>query len=155
MPVVLADSQSTLPQAQASELAADPSDTEQVGGREQVWLEAVHFLNGAQSTLPQAQASELAADPSLIEQVGYWLHLFVDAEQNRPVLSVDSQSTLPQAQASELAAEPSDTEHVGILLHLLEVVQTYFWVAYLHLSSLNLKSSTLSKFQAPSQQFAV
>ena len=31
MPVVLGDSQSTLPQAQAAGLAADPSDTEQEG----------------------------------------------------------------------------------------------------------------------------
>ena len=35
MPVVPADSQSTLPHAHAAELAADPSDTEHAGGREQ------------------------------------------------------------------------------------------------------------------------
>ena len=84
MPVVLGDSQSTLPQAQAAGLAADPSDTEQLGGREQVLEDFVHTspvpdprVLLEQSTLPQAQASELAADPSDTEQEGILRHSFL------------------------------------------------------------------------------
>ena len=124
MPVVLADSQSTLPQAQAAELAEDPSDTEQLGGREQVLEDFVHTspvpdprVLLEQSTLPQAQAAELAADPSVKVQGECLLHRFSDCLQNMPVVLADSQSTLPQAQASELAADPSDTEQEGILRH--------------------------------------
>ena len=120
MPVVLADSQSTLPQAQAAELAADPSDTEQVWGREQVLVDFVHTSPVPdprelleQSTLPQAQAAELAADPSDTVQGACLLHRFSDCLQNIPV----AQSTPPQAQAAELAADPSDTAQVGILRH--------------------------------------
>ena len=79
MPVVLADSQSTLPQAQASELTKDPS----------VIVQSVPFLHlfsdclqnmpvvlaDSQSTLPQAQAAELAADPSDTEHVAILLHM--------------------------------------------------------------------------------
>ena len=78
MPVVLADSQSTLPQAQASELAADPS----------VIIQFVPFLHlfsdclqnipvesaDSQSALPHAQDSELAEDPS------------IDGQQYRPAM---------------------------------------------------------------------
>ena len=78
MPVVAGVSQSTLPQAQASELAADPSDTEQLGGREQVLEDFVHTspvpdprVLLEQSTLPQAQAAELAEDPSIERQSQY------------------------------------------------------------------------------------
>ena len=81
MPVVLADSQSTLPQAQASELAAEPS----------VIVQFVPFLHrfsdclqnmpvvlaDSQSTLPQAQASEFTADPSDTEQEGILRHWFL------------------------------------------------------------------------------
>ena len=41
MPVVMGDSQSTLPHAQAAELADDPSDTEQLGGRKHLLLDNV------------------------------------------------------------------------------------------------------------------
>ena len=41
MPVVSGDSQSALPQAQAAELAKDPSDIEQVGGREHMLFDNV------------------------------------------------------------------------------------------------------------------
>ena len=78
MPVVAGDSQSTMPQAQASELATDPSDTEQLGGREQVLEGFVHTspvpdprVLLEQSTLPQAQATELAEDPSIERQSQY------------------------------------------------------------------------------------
>ena len=77
MPVVAGDSQSALPQEQASELAADPSVTSQVGGREHTLLDESQTLNGAQSMLPQAQASELAAEPSVTEQVGILRHWFL------------------------------------------------------------------------------
>ena len=76
--------QSTLPQAQASELATEPSDTEQLGGREQVLEDFVHTspvpdprVLLEQSTLPQAQASELAAEPSDTEQEGILRHSFL------------------------------------------------------------------------------
>ena len=86
MPVLPGDSQSTLPQAQASELAADPSVSEQVNGREHKLLDELQTLNGAQSTLPQAQASELAADPFDTEQGACLLHRFSDRLQNMPVV---------------------------------------------------------------------
>ena len=78
MPVESADWQSTLPHAQAAELAEEPSDTEQVGGREQVLDDFVHTspvpdprMLLEQSTLPQAQAAELAEDPSIERQSQY------------------------------------------------------------------------------------
>ena len=84
MPVVSGDSQSTLPQAQDSELAEEPSDTEQVGGREQVLDDFVHTspvpdprMLLEQSTLPHAQAAELAEDPSDTAQVGILRHWFL------------------------------------------------------------------------------
>ena len=74
MPVVLGDSQSTLPQAQASELAADPSDTVHGACLLHRFSDCLQnmpvVLADSQSILPQAQASELAADPSDTEQVG-------------------------------------------------------------------------------------
>ena len=76
MPVLPGDSQSTLPQAQASELAKDAFVTAQVDGREHTLLDELQTLNGAQSTLPQAQASELAADPSVTEQGACLRHWF-------------------------------------------------------------------------------
>ena len=84
MPVVLADSQSTLPQAQASELATDPSFTEQIRGREQVLVDFVHTspvpdprILLEQSALPHAQIAELAEDPSDTAQVGILRHWFL------------------------------------------------------------------------------
>ena len=74
MPVVLGDSQSTLPQAQAAGLAADPSDTAHgacllhrfSASLQNMPVESADW----QSTLPHAQAAELAADPSDTEQSG-------------------------------------------------------------------------------------
>ena len=117
MPVESADWQSTLPQAQAPELAKDPSDAEQVGAREHMLLDNVQDWNCAQSALPQAQAAELAADPSDTVHGACLLHRFSASLQNRPVESADWQSALPHAQAAELAADPSDTAQVGILRH--------------------------------------
>ena len=77
MPVVPAVSQSALPHAQAAELAADPSDTEQVGAREHMLLGNVQAWYCAQSALPQAQAAELAEDPSDTAQVGILRHWFL------------------------------------------------------------------------------
>ena len=69
---------------QAAELATDPLDTEQLGGREQVLEDFVHTspvpdprVLLEQSTLPQAQASELAAEPSDTGQVGILRHWFL------------------------------------------------------------------------------
>ena len=107
MPVESADSQSALPHAQAAELAADPSDTEQVGGREHMLLGNVQAWYCAQSALPHAQAAELAADPSVTVHGACLLHRFSDCLQNMPVESADSQSALPQAQAAVLAEDPS------------------------------------------------
>ena len=86
MPVVLAVSQSTLPQAQAALFAEDPSVIEHAGGREHVLVDASHnnpvpapasFV--LQSALPQAQADGgLAAEPSVVAQVGIARHLFWD-----------------------------------------------------------------------------
>ena len=81
MPVVLADSQSTLPQAQASELAADPSvkvQGECLLHRFSDCLQNMPVVLGdSQSTLPQAQAAELAAEPSDTEHVGILRHWFL------------------------------------------------------------------------------
>ena len=114
MPVESADWQSTLPHAHSAELAEDPSDTEQSGGREQVLDDFVHTspvpdprVLLEQSTLPQAQASELAADPSVKVQGECLLHRFSDCLQNMPVVLADLQSILPQEQAAELAEDPS------------------------------------------------
>ena len=72
MPVVVLDSQSTLPQAQASKLAADPFVTEHGACLLHLFSDCLQnmplVLGDSQSTLPQAQASELAADPSVTEQ---------------------------------------------------------------------------------------
>ena len=128
MPVEPADSQSALPHAQAAGLAEDLSDTEQVGGREQVLDDFVHTspvpdprMLLEQSTLPHAQAAGLAEDPSDTEHGACLLHRFSVCLQNMPVVLEDSQSTLPHAQAAELAEDPSDTEQVGILRHWLSV----------------------------------
>ena len=77
MPVESADLQSTLPHAQAAELAEDPSDTGQVGGREHVLREAIQDLYGTQSTLPQAHGTKLAEDPSDTEHAGILRHRFL------------------------------------------------------------------------------
>ena len=74
MPVESADWQSTLPHAQAAGLAADPSDTAQVGGREHMLLDTVQAWYCAQSALPQAQAAVLAEEPSDTAQVGILWH---------------------------------------------------------------------------------
>ena len=84
MPVVPAVLQSTLPQAQADGLAAEPSDIEQTEGglllhvsvTETQYMPVV--LAVSQSTLPQAQADGLAAEPSVMAQVGIARHLFWD-----------------------------------------------------------------------------
>ena len=72
MPVVTGDWQSTLPQAQASELAADPSVIAQFVPFLHRFSDCLQnmpvVLADSQSTLPQAQASELAADPSIERQ---------------------------------------------------------------------------------------
>ena len=75
MPVVSGDSQSALPQAQAAELAEDPSDT--VHGACLLHLFSDSLQNipvvsaDSQSALPHAQAAELAADPSIERQSQY------------------------------------------------------------------------------------
>jgi hypothetical protein len=78
---VLGDSQSTVPQAQASELATDPSVIVQSVPFLQRFSDCLQnmpvVLEELQSTLPQAQASELATDPSDTEQVGILRHLFL------------------------------------------------------------------------------
>ena len=124
MPVVAGDSQSTLPQAQAAGLAAEPS----------VFVQFVPFLHrfsdclqnmpvesaDSQSTLPHAQAAELAADPSDTEQSGGREQVLDDFVHTSPVPDpriLLEQSALPQAQAAELAEDPSDTAQVGILRH--------------------------------------
>ena len=75
MPVVLADSQSTLPQAQASELAADPSVKVQGECLLHRFSDCLQnmpvVLADSQSTLPQAQAAKLAEDPSIERQSQY------------------------------------------------------------------------------------
>ena len=72
MPVVLADSQSTLPHAHAAVLAADPSDTEHGACLLHLFSDCLQnmpvVLADSQSTLPHAQASELAVDPSIERQ---------------------------------------------------------------------------------------
>ena len=81
MPVVLGDSQSTLPQAQAAGLAADPSDTAHgacllhrfSASLQNMPVESADW----QSALPHAQAAELAADPSDTAQVGILRHWFL------------------------------------------------------------------------------
>ena len=79
MPVVAGDSQSTLPQAQASELAADPSVKVQGSYLLHRFSTALQnmpvVLEDSQSTLPHAQAAGLAAEPSDTEHVGILLHL--------------------------------------------------------------------------------
>ena len=124
MPVVLADSQSILPQAQASELAADPSVKVQGECLLHRFSDCLQnmpvVLADSQSTLPQAQAAELATDPSDTEQVGGREQVLEEFMHTSPVPNprvLLEQSTLPQAQASELAADPSDTEQEGILRH--------------------------------------
>ena len=75
MPVVAGDSQSTLPQAQAAELAADPSvkvQGECLLHRFSDCLQNIPVvLADSQSTLPQAQAAVLAEDPSIERQSQY------------------------------------------------------------------------------------
>ena len=89
MPVESADWQSTLPHAQAAELAADPSVT----------LHGACLLHrfsdcrqnmpvvaaDSQSTLPHAQAAELAEEPSDTEQVGGREQLLDDFVHTSPV----------------------------------------------------------------------
>ena len=81
MPVVLADLQSTLPQAQAPELAAEPSDTAHGACLVHLFSDCLQnkpvVLEDSHSTLPQAQAPELAAEPSDIAQAGILRHWFL------------------------------------------------------------------------------
>ena len=85
MPVVPAVSQSTLPQAQADGLAAEPSDIEQTEGglllhvsvAETQYMPVVPALSQS-SLLPHAQADGLAAEPSVVAQTGPLRHLFWD-----------------------------------------------------------------------------
>ena len=109
--------QSTLPHAQAAELATDPS--EKLHGasllhrfsdcQQNIPVESADW----QSTLPHAQAAELAEDPSDAEQVGGREHMLLDNVQAWNC----AQSALPHAQAAELAKDPSDTAQAGILRH--------------------------------------
>ena len=92
MPLESTDSQSALPHAQAAGLAEDPSDAEQVGGREQALDDIVHTspvpeprMLLEQSTLPHAQAAELARDPSDTEQVGGREQVLDDFVHTSPV----------------------------------------------------------------------
>ncbi len=85
MPVVPAVSQSTVPQAQADGLAAEPSVVAHAAGREQVLDAAVQTMPVpcpspllVQSTLPHTQADGLGAEPSVVAQVGIARHLFWD-----------------------------------------------------------------------------
>ena len=75
MPVEAGDSQSIVPQAQASELAKVPFDTEQGAcllHRFSDCLQNMPVVAGdSQSALPQAQASESAAEPSMERQSQY------------------------------------------------------------------------------------
>ena len=69
MPVVLAGSQSTLPQAQADGLAEEPSVMAQVGNWLHLFWDRSQCMPVAaavsQSTLPHAQADGLAEEPSI------------------------------------------------------------------------------------------
>ena len=117
MPVESADWQSTLPHAQAAELAEEPSDTAHGAcllHRFSDCLQNIPVESADwQSTLPHAQAAELAEDPSDAEQVGGREHMLLDNVQAWNC----AQSALPHAQAAELAADPSDTAQAGILRH--------------------------------------
>ena len=81
MPVVLGDSQSTLPQAQAAGLAADPSDTAHGACLLHRFSDCLQNMPvvaaDSQSTMPQAQAAELAEDPSNTEHAGILRHWFL------------------------------------------------------------------------------
>ena len=120
------DSQSTLPQAQASELAAEPSDTEHVGILLHRLLDCLYKhmpgLNGSirNPTLPQAQASKswqkIRLPPlttARARSCGMVLAQVAVHAWNR---CADSQSTLPQAQAAELAEDPFLTLSMEIVL---------------------------------------
>ena len=84
MPVVVAVSQSTLPQAQADGLAEEPSAIEQTAEglllhasvAETQYTPVVAAVS--QSTLPQAQVDGLVEEPSVMAQVGILRHLFWD-----------------------------------------------------------------------------
>ena len=82
MPVVPVASQSTLPQAQADGLAAEPSVVAQVGNWLHLFWDRSQCMPVvpavSQSSLPHAQADGLAAEPSVLEQVGIARHLFWD-----------------------------------------------------------------------------
>ena len=82
MPVESVDWQSTLPHAQAAELAEDPSDTAHGAcllHRFSDCLQNIPVESADwQSTLPHAQAAELAEEPSVMAQVGILRHLFWD-----------------------------------------------------------------------------
>ena len=82
IPVVPAVSQSTLPQAQADGLGAEPSVVSQVGILWHLFWDREQCMPvvpaASQSTLPQAQADGLGAEPSVVVQVGILRHLFWD-----------------------------------------------------------------------------
>ena len=65
--------QSFVPQAQLLEFNEEPSTTEHVAGRAQVFVEAVHTkpVDEVQSLVPQAQFSELTDEPLTTEHVAY------------------------------------------------------------------------------------
>ena len=75
MPVESADSQSTLPHAQAAELAEEPSDTEHGACLLHLFSDCLQNIPvesaDSQSALPHAQDSELAEDPSIERQSQY------------------------------------------------------------------------------------
>ena len=114
MPVESVDWQSTLPHAQAAELAEEPSDTAHGAcllHRFSDCLQNIPVESADwQSTLPHAQAAELAEEPSDTEQVGGREQVLDDFVHTSPVPDprmLLEQSTLPHAQAAELAADPS------------------------------------------------
>ena len=82
MPVESVDWQSTLPHAQAAELAEEPSDTAHGACLLHRFSDCLQNIPVAaavsQSTLPQAQADGLAEEPSVMAQVGPLRHLFWD-----------------------------------------------------------------------------
>ena len=75
MPVEAGDSQSIVPQAQASELAKVPFDTAQLKYLLHRFSDCLQNMpvsaGDSQSALPQAQASESAAEPSMERQSQY------------------------------------------------------------------------------------
>ena len=116
MPVVPTASQSTLPQAQADGLGAEPSVMAQVGvvwhlfTDEEQYTPVVSAVS--QSTLPHAQADGLAAEPSVVAHGTAGLEQVLDAAvQTMPVPCPSPllvHALFPQMQgAALLGADPS------------------------------------------------